>query len=511
MRLFKWIFRIFLSLIILIVLVVGIPIAMLYKSVTPPATNNNLILEDVIDNELEKLVDETNNDKKLALSLDEEVINNEIKKLLVEALKDNLSDDDKYVADLEGRIFIQGAWVELKEDIIDIHIGVHINAEILTFKTRLLISLKILESSPSKIVLKVNTIKAGNLPLKWVLKMAPKLLDKYFNTDIDGMIANAFQGFGSYDAEKQEVTVDIKSLLKESDEMIKAILKLIEEEELIIFGVNKDIDTFLFEIGLDLNKIKSTKTILELLETEKIRNEDDFNSYIKNKALTGLISSKISFSDKDFLKVLDYLMLESDPLAKYLLEEKLYLDYSIKLLIPYFEITDKAVLNIPILFGTETDNLNINISLDVQFQKNNDDLILSFTNTTIGDVELDDELLKSLLTGLNSENTNINGLDFVLPNFFKIFTEENIEVKDIVIEDNKINFILDSVDVKNFLNEVITTYVNNEITNIVNDLLDKINNNEDIKDDLEELSVKFSELSDSDKESLMEIADKYFK
>lgn len=512
MRPFKWIFRIIFTLITLLIVLIVVPIALLYKNVTPPPTNNNsLVFEEYIDEQIANLVDENNDDKILALSLDEETINTEIKNLLIRSLKDNLLTNDQYIAEMGERILIQGAWVKLNEDIIEIEVGAHFDAEIMVFKSRALIALKIIETTPSKLVLKIDKLKLGNLPLKWVLKVAPKILENFFGKDLDEMIEEIFSGFGTYNQEKQEITVDIKSLLKDTDEMLEAILKLIEEEKLIFFGVNKKNDQHQIQVGIDLNKIKSHKNPLSLFSNEKIKTEKEFNNFMSNKALTGLIKNQISFNDKDFLKILNYLMVEDNSLNDYLIEKKVYNNYTLKALTPYFEINNKAVLNIPIFFGTDTDNLKVNISLDTQFIKNNNDLVISLSNAEIGELIVEDDLLNSLISNLSSENTLVSDFDFKIKDFFTMFNDQGFEVKDISISKDMINFNLDGINVNGLLNEIIADFTNDEVKNIASDLLNKIENSEEIIEELEKLTVEFETLSDSEKDNLMLIVNKYFK
>ncbi|HHT55445.1 MAG TPA: hypothetical protein GX012_02655, partial [Acholeplasma sp.] len=247
----KWILGIILGLVIMI----AIPIALLYKSVTPPTLSEDEIdIEEYIIEEVDHLIDTSNDDKTLSLTLNEEVINGMIHKELVNQFGE--SEDSNYLYEDENIMF-QGAWIELKEDTVNIIAGAHANARIFTFKTRVLVAFKIIEDQerPGELILRLDKFKIGNLSLRWVLRVAPKLAERFLGQDLDSFIEETIGDFGTYDSSKMELSINFYNLteqLDENKELVDLLLDIIYSNKLLDIGVIKQDEEFNLGLSLDL-------------------------------------------------------------------------------------------------------------------------------------------------------------------------------------------------------------------------------------------------------------------
>lgn len=513
MGLLKWFLKLILGFIIITVIFAVTLTVLLSKNVTPPEVDAvPLNMEELLKEEIDNLILDSNTDKTISFEINENLINYEIEKLILEEFEDYLSANDNYLVEVEDVLLVQGGWVEFKEDLVSINLGIHVKSPVMVFKTRILLSLKVLESSPEKLVFKIDKIKLGKMPLKWILNIAPGLVKRFLNFDVEQAINEVFNNIGTFDVKKQQLTIDVKSLVANNEEggLLASVLQIAEEEELIIVGINKVDDDYVFLLSADLNKIKSNKTPLELTEAERLKTEAEFNAFIESKVLVGLINNKISLNDKEFLKVFDYFLIAAnDKTGNKLIEEPLFEDYNLKVLVPYFELTNKAYLNVPILIGTNTDNFKVNITLETEFFKDGNDLTLKFTNAEIGEVLISDELLKEILLSLNDSGVTVTDTEIVIPDFFSHFEKYDINITNIIVSDNKINFIIESLDVSLMLNDIILNFTNPDVVTIAQDLLDAINNEDDIEELLDDLAVEFDNLTEQEQEELMDLINQF--
>lgn len=507
----KWILGIILGLVIMI----AIPIALLYKSATPPTlSGNELEFETYIKEELDHLIDSTNDDKTLNLALDEDLINGMIHKELVKQFSE--TDDSNYLYKDENVMF-QGAWVELKEDTINIIIGAHADARLFTFKTRVLISFKIIENeeNPAELTLKLDKFRVGNLSFRWVLRFAPKLAENFLGQDIESFIEEAIGDFGTYDSNKMELTVDFYKLtdqLEENKDLAVLLLDLIYNNELLDLGVIKEEDAYKLGLSLNLNKLEDKTPNFVLAEADRIETEEEFNNFLYNKALSGIISSNdaIKFNSFEMNKIIDYIFSQSAEITNdYLMKSEIYEDYEIVVGKPYVDINNSVVINVPVEMGKDGNYFKTKFKLGITLDNNNnDDLIIEFNSANIGDVTIDEDAISQILAVAGQDNITNNKM--VVEDFFLAFKDANIEITNIEVSNNMLLFNYEGFNVNDILNNIQTVINNPDLNDKVDEIIDKIGNEEEITiEDLEDLMEILEDLTDQEKENIQNIINNF--
>lgn len=500
----KWI----LSIVLFFVVIISIPLILLYKPAKKPDIDDgNIVLEEYIKDEIDHLIDKENENKTFSISLNESLINSEIEGRLKENLDE--SDNPNYVFEDENVMF-QGVWVNISEDTFDIIAGVHANARLLTYKTTILISFKILDESDGKIILKLNKFKIGHLSFKWAIKHAPSLIKKFLGQDVDSFIEESLGDIGTYDSNKMELEINLYNLaenMEENKEMLILLLDLIYENELITLGVVEKLEDYELGVSLDLNKIEDKTENFKLKEVDKFKNQDDFNDFLQNKALSGVMSgkNKIQFNSLEMNKLIDYIFNQGSNIANdYLMKSEAYEDYEITILNPYLEINNKLTLIVPVTFGKDDNLFKTKLKLNVNLTTDGKDLIIDLNNISIGSVDINNDKINTVLE--LTEVDGLNGTNIVVENFLEPFSQSGIEVNGITVSDGFINFEFEGFSVTDILDDINNEINNPDLNDKANELLDKINNDEEItEDDLDELFDIINNLDEEDIDMIQDI------
>lgn len=511
----KWL----LGIIIFLIIMIAIPIALLYKSVTPPTISDEEVnLESYLLSEVDDLIDPTNEDKSLNLMIDENLFNSTIHKQLVKQFGESVETEDPNYIYKDENVMFQGVWLEFGEDTINIVAGAHANARIFTFKTRVLISFKILENkdNPGELALRLDKFKVGNLSLKWVLKSAPKIAENILGQDIDSFIENAVGSFAKYNSSKMELTVNLYELteqLEDNKDLAALLLDIIYDNELLQLGVLSADDVYKLGVKLNLNKIADDSLVYILPEQEKINSEAEFNSFLYNKALAGIVSSTnaIQFNSLEMNKVIDYVFKQSSEMAsEYLMKSTLYKDYEAIIGNPYIEITDKLTISVPIKIGKDTSYFETKFKLTVNLRVNDNDLVIEFKESSIGELLIDEESIKEILDLAGQENIVDNQM--TVTDFFVPFKDAGIEVTSINIVNNKLLFHFEGLNINNILDDIQTTINNPDLNDKVNEIIGKIDNDQEItEEDIQELIEIMEGLTETEIENLQDIINNYLE
>jgi len=506
----KWILGIILG----IVIMIAIPIALLYKSVTPPTTSEvEIDLEEYIYTEVDHLIDPENEDKSFSLTIDENTVNNLIYEQLV--LQFGESENPNYLYEDENVMF-QGAWVEFREDTVNIIAAAHADARIFTFKTRVLTSFKIIEDQekPGELILRLDKFKIGNLSLRWVLRVAPKLAERFIGQDIDSFIEQTIGDFATYNGDKLELSINIYDLtkhLEENKELGDLLIDLIYGNDLLELGVFNDDDEYKLGVKLNLNKVKDDSANYVLPESEKINTEEEFNNFLYNKALSGIISSNnaIRFNNLEMNKIIDYIFKQSSEVAAdYLMRTKIYQEYEAIIGNPYLEISEDLVINVPIEIGKDSKFFKTKFKLSVVLNVSGDDLIIEFKNGAIGQLTIDNNNIDEILSVAGQED--IIESRMLVEDFFTSFEEAGIEITNIEVINNKILFYFEGINVNNILDDIKTSINNPALNDKVDEIIDKIDNSEEItEEDVEELLEIFENFTEEELQDIQDIINNY--
>lgn len=516
MRLIKWVFKTILSLIIVSILIVTIPLFLLYKDVKPPkiTEGETLNIEELINEELEKLFDEDNLEKTINFSVDEDFINREIIELLVSVLETNLSNNPNYLAEYNNMIFFQGVWVTFSDNTISINAGIHLRYEGITYKTRLLINLKLVGFRDGEIILKVSKLNIGNMPFKWLVRVAPEIYKLVTGETFNELLSGYMGEILTYDRRYQNFRVSISELIKEfieNSEMTNGLFKILSEDNFLDLKIDKEDDKYYFNASLNFNKLLSDKEAIILDEDERISSESELNDFTYDKLLEGVILERIRLDSKEITILIDYMLLSSLGDASHLIHQEIYLDYEIKVLRPYFEIGEKAVLNFPLLIGKEDNYLKSNISLEIRFVKVKDDLKLYYDNVLLGELLIDNEMISLLLGSINLSELKFDGDSFLISNFFSLFKTKDIQISHINVSENEININFHKLNSENILEDIINDFPNVIVKDVAERIFDKILNNENIDDEIDELLDIYDSLTEEEQNELFHIINKHLQ
>lgn len=506
----KWILGIILGLVIMI----AIPIALLYKSATPPTLSDvEIDLEEYIYEEVDHLIDPANEDKSFSITIDENSVNNLIHEQLV--LQFGESENPDYLYEDENVMF-QGAWVEFKEDTVNVIVGAHANARILTFKTRVLISFKIIDDQekPGELVLRLDKFKIGNLSLRWVLRVAPKLAERFLGQDIDSFIEETIGDFATYNGDKLELSINLYNLtkhLEENKELGDLLLDVIYGNDLLELGVFNDDEEYKLGVKLNLNKVKDESANYVLPESEKINSEEEFNSFLYNKAITGIMSSNnaIQFNNLEMNKVIDYIFKQSaEVTTDYLMKSEIYEGYEAIIGNPYLEIGEDLIISVPIEIGKDGKYFKTKFKLTVGLNVSGDDLLIDFKTGKLGELTIDGDNIGQILAVAGQDE--IIDSKMLVEDFFTSFEEAGIEITNIEVLNNRLLFHYEGINVNDILDEIQTSINNPELNVKVDELLDKLENNQEItEEDIEDLLEIFENFTDDELQDIQDIINNY--
>lgn len=525
MRILRILTKVITTIITLIILSITIPVLLMYKNVTPSKyiEQEDVNIKSIIDEELEKLFLSNNGKKEVAVTFDEDFINAQIYETVVKTLESNLTSNPNYVANFEDKVFLQGVWVTFSKNVISLNIGAHIKISGITYKTRLLVSIKLVRTSTTEIVFKISKLSLGNMPFKWVVRVGPEIFRLVTNQTINDILKENLGEIVTFNDKRQEFVINVKSFIEQNIQdsvMMTGLLDALSFENFFNINVLKEDDKYIVKISLNVNPILIDKDHFKLSDEDKIKSDSELEEMMQSKLLTSVLRQSIQFNSIEITALLDYLLLNSLGDSDYIVQSVLYLDYEIKVLKPYFEVNKSAKLNFPILIGKEENYLKSNISLDIKFIKQNNDLKLNFSNVTLGSITIDNETLKLLLTYLNIEELELDGSSFIIKDFFLLLNpveDENDNINELPIKITHINITDGNVSINfekgkplEILDDILTEFPDVELGDIASKLYDKLKNDEDInEEDLDELLDVFDKLTDEDKDKLGDILKDY--
>lgn len=486
--------------------------ALLYKSVTPPEIENtSLDLKTYLQEQVDLLIDPVNTDKTLDILINEDIINVEIRNAILEKFESIPTDD--YLYEDENFMF-QGAWVEFKEDTINIFAGVHLNARIFTYKTAVQIRFKILSETDGVLTLKLDKFKVGSLSLKWAIKSAPKLISRFLGQDLDGFIDNALSGLATYDASKMELSVDLYSLvdkLQENKEVATLLLDLIYENDLVDIGILEDDEVYKIGVRVNMNKLEDRTPALIVDDEDKFETEEDLQDFLYNKALASIVSTNnsIKITQYEMNIILDYIFKQSTGVTNdFLIRQAVFESYEIIVGIPYITITEDLFINLPIKFGRGTDFFETTFKLNAELSIDNKDLLITFNGIVINELNIESEHLDLILSLV--ENDTITGRTMRIEGFLESLEETGIEITNITTENGALLFHYEGFSGTEILEDIKDIINNPVLEEKVDELLDKVANDEEItEEDVLELIEIFDTLTEDEIQDILDLISGY--
>ena len=493
----KFLFKVIVIPILSIVAIPLITLAVLYKSVEIPVEDftsdgNTVVLTDMITEEMDAFLANNDSDSVITLGVAQKEANLLLKETFLSMnsnyLDEDATDDEKNYVLKEDMYGYQGTWVDFNEDMVEIESGIHIFVSNFTYKTRLLIAFK-LEADTEEIVLTLDKLTIGNLPLAWAFGAADWAVTQITGNDLEATINDQLNGIATFDPTTREIRVDVQTLVDSqlSDDpqqaaLVNSLMAFVDENELFDIGFTDGS----FDASLALGKTKDDTPPFELDAADRIMTEADLTAMLESKA-TSLILSTLSTTTNPYIefgeltlnKVLDYMLRDQQVAPGVLQEVVLFEDYLMRAYVPYVTMTDTVfVVNIPLKISSiaePTNTFQTIIKIDATPSMSGSDLVITLNQLTAGEVSVTNEHLANILTLLGDTDLIVDG---------------NIVIQDFDQQMNQAGMSIDTVEV---VNSKLKMYVElsdqiplGDIQDAIEGVLDGISDNPDIPAELDQ-------------------------
>ena len=493
----KFLFKVIVIPILSIVAIPLITLAVLYKSVEIPVEDftsdgNTVVLTDMITEEMDAFLANNDSDSVITLGVAQKEANLLLKETFLSMnsnyLDEDATDDEKNYVLKEDMYGYQGTWVDFNEDMVEIESGIHIFVSNFTYKTRLLIAFK-LEADTEEIVLTLDKLTIGNLPLAWAFGAADWAVTQITGNDLEATINDQLNGIATFDPTTREIRVDVQTLVDSqlSDDpqqaaLVNSLMAFVDENELFDIGFTDGS----FDASLALGKTKDDTPPFELDATDRLITEADLTAMLESKA-TSLILSTLSTTTNPYIefgeltlnKVLDYMLRDQQVAPGVLQEVVLFEDYLMRAYVPYVTMTDTVfVVNIPLKISSiaePTNTFQTIIKIDATPSMSGSDLVITLNQLTAGEVSVTNEHLANILTLLGDTDLIVDG---------------NIVIQDFDQQMNQAGMSIDTVEV---VNSKLKMYVElsdqiplGDIQDAIEGVLDGISDNPDIPAELDQ-------------------------
>ncbi|MFA5560325.1 MAG: hypothetical protein WC964_00965 [Acholeplasmataceae bacterium] len=455
-------------------------------------------LSDMIKDEVDSFLTEHDENSSLSIGLSQ----NQIHHLIVEqlrsqntsyALESTTDPNLKNYVIKEDYFGYQGSWTRFKKDTIEIESGAHIFVAGITFKTRLLLVLKV-ETDLEETNIKLDKVTIGRLPLAWMFGTANKLIKNIAGQDIEGIINEQLQGYGTFDPNTRTLNIKIDeavSNLTENDSqaqsLIKTLIAFVQENELVNIGIDEDGAS----VSLALGKISDKTEPFVLDEADKIADDTEMQAILMAKGST-LVVSLLSTNSDPFIQLDAFTLnrffefFSRDAQVDGVLMKTTYLeDYTLEVGIPFVTIVgSEFLIQIPVkMYETDDDAKAFQTIIKLQSTPSfvNDDLAFSLDTARAGLITLGSDHIVDIIAVLGETEFIVDG-KFVIKDFTQTMNQSGMEVKDVVVENGQLKLfvqpnVADFEDLQNVISEVLedllnTTTLPEEFTDALADLLD---------------------------------------
>jgi hypothetical protein len=531
----KFLFKLIVLPILSIVAIPLILLALMYKSVEIPIEDfegtTGMPLSQMIEDEMDAFLVNPTSTSSLNLSIAQKDANSMLKAQFLginsEYLDEDADDEQRYYVIKEEYYGYQGSWVTFKDNTVEIESGAHVFAGGFTYKTRLLISFN-LTVDTDEIVLKLDKLTIGNMPLAWTFSTASWIAEKVTGQDIKGLIDDQLGGLATFDAVKREVRIDVDSALEQmmsedpqSLALIKSLLAFVEENDLLEIGFSDG------EFGADLNlgKTVDNSTIFELQTADKIINDAHLQSILASKASAMIFSTLGSENPTPYIdldqftlnRVFEYFMRDGQTSPGVLQESPILEKYTMKAYVPYVTIAGGFVVNVPITIEDTANPGNkyqTIIKIDATPEISGNDLRIVLNTLTAGEVTLGNEHIGNILTVLGDDNGFIVDGAFVIENFDEQMNAAGMGIESVAVTSNALRLYVslnDSIpilEIQQAVQDVLYAIADNpnypqELNDAINDVLDSLLDPEvDTEEAVANLIAEMDNLTDEEQEEL---------
>lgn len=467
---------------------------------------------DILSDGFERFSQSENEERRLTFSMHEDNVNYYILSVLNETNLD-LESENKYFIEDEFYGYA-GSWISFQEDDIEIisKIDVFITPT-MTYETSLRITFDLLFDG-DQIILDINNMYIGNLPILWMFDVAAFGLS-LFGIELEDEISTIFNQFGTYQHESKILTISVSELINASMsetqtvQSVLALLKGIQNNHLLRLETEDQI----LSLIIDAYMLEDSTDILNLEEEDTLQSyEDVFQNWYTSVSYIELFQEALNVSDQDLIQyTVEMQALELNQIMDIALADRFpntinIGSYGIQLNQPYLVIEDELWIEIPIQIYSDIASpiFTTKIKLNASLLYEDDQALLNFNDIEIGEAVFDHALL-SVLFQLFDGQIEENQLD-ITPLLDVL--NESISIQAISISLDKIymliqpttstSSIIDLVEQSIYelqLTETLPEVIQTQLEVISNTIL--TNNVEDMNQAFEDFMLIYEGLDDT--------------
>ncbi|MCD8561942.1 MAG: hypothetical protein LRY20_00400 [Acholeplasmataceae bacterium] len=531
----KFLFKLIVLPILSIVAIPLIILALLYKPVTIPTEDFSDVqavsLTEMIQEDVDSFLLANDSTSTIGLSVAQADANalilNQMRSMNANYQVDGADADEKDYVIKEEYFGYQGSWVRFEDDMIEIESGAHVFVSSFTYKTRLLIAFKI-TADTDEVVLKLDKLTIGNLPLAWTFSVASWITEQVAGQSIKELIDGQLGGLATFDATNREIRMSVDSVIEQMVEddqqraLIQSLLAFIEENELLNIGFEEGN----FDVDLALGKTKDDTVPYELAEADKILNDPHLQSILASKASAMIFSTLGGENPTPFIeldaftlnRMFEYFMRANQVIPGVLIQTVMFEKYTLTAFVPYITMNGDFVVNIPMTITDTTDPLKkfqTIIKIDATPEVSGSDLRIVLNELTAGEVNLSNEHIANVLTMLGDNEIIVDGA-FVIKDFDQQMDAAGMGIESVALVNDNLRMYVtlsDAIplqDIQNAVEDVLNQVANDpsyppELNDAINDLLTEVADpSGDPEAAVEQLMDVFEGLSDEDQQALFD-------
>ncbi len=487
----KFLFKVLVLPILSLVAIPLITLAVLYKSVDIPVEDftsegNTVLLADMITEEIDTFLADNDEESEITLGIAQKEANLLLKEqfttMNASYLDENATNDQRYYVVKEEMFGYQGSWVRFIDDKVEIESGLHVFVSSFTFKTRLLITFE-LEASTEEIVLTLDKLTIGNLPLAWAFGVADWAVSQITGNDLEEMINDQLDGMATFDPKKREIRLEVQNLVDaqfkddpQQAALINSLMAFVDENQLLNIGFTEGS----FDASLALGKTKDSSPRFELDNNLRLNNEADLQSMLEAKAtslilstLTSTSSPFVEFNQLSLNRVLEYMLREQQVSPGIIQEVVLFEDYQMNAYVPYITMDQEEFkVNIPLQIFEIADpskSFSTIIKIDAAPSISGSDLVIDLNELSAGEVTLTNEHIANILTMLGDTDLIVDG-QIIIKDFDQQMNQAGMSIESVIVVNSKLRMYVslsDSIPLQ-------------DIQDAVQDVLDNVSNNPNI-------------------------------
>jgi hypothetical protein len=428
--------KLVLFLVVIIVLFVVIPLVLLSKKTQAPLadyqTSSETAFYQDLNADLEALMTDTESDY-IDLTMSEQFLNRAIQK---ELSKDNpkfqndlYSDelDYRYMMLFSDQVGLKGVWTALEDDLIKITVGVDVLiGGNVVYQSAVFVNLKIVLNDNDTYLFQILKIQTGkvSLPIKTGADITSFFIERLQGKSLNELVTDSLP-FGQLDTDELSFSVgeqELTDYLYTIDPTFAALLKVIYQENLLVM----DFSDAGFDLSMNLGIFRRLVTDLDEIPFTRLEDDQDkadLMAGIASKAALNVITNPsdptINLTEEELNQILDYQLKDAVafelPLEFMLngIEQK-YLFKSTNLYVRM--IGDQLSVHLKMTLEKEDFvgsfimqfNLVTTVAIDV-----NGDMVLTILSSNIGEVDLDNAILKMMVDTF--DETLMQGSTLVIP------------------------------------------------------------------------------------------------